>query len=1180
MKENLLQEAGRLGRSNKKKARWKKIMAVLACGVVFCTTYALILPAITMEQSKKPVCTEEQVSRHVHTPECQNDEKELICGYADYVLHTHDENCKDENGHVICGLKEVKEHRHTESCYESRAVQMPDGENEQEVETEKVLVCKEPEEIYHEHSSSCYDEDGNRICGQIQLLRHEHTNKCMDDGSGSAGKETGSVWHKEEVSGEPAGAYPSENGTKETDRRTQENQTPDEKEGTASGTGDSYEGAQEAVQNPEESSDTGQDGQKRASAEDGESEETSEKKHRMTYEGKDYTVKVAYSDEAGLPEGVKLQVEELKQDGEKYKEHYEQAEAALPEDQGILYCRFFDVSFMSEGKEIEPDAPVDVQVSYKDEEEIPVTKGVTASAIHFAEEGIEVLPAKIKQNAKGEDTFDFTQESFSVVGTAITTINVNSGSYVFYKEGYAMGVSGRALTAIEVTVNENGYVYPKDGGYSIENIKWTYRNGGWYNEANGMYLHLQGDKAIASSSTQKVDMRIINNTIRISTKTNMNTPLYMGFNKNSKTYTVSGKFADGDYFLAAKVETVSDGVVEPGTISIDNQIKEEGVLKAKLNSTAFNGRTLTYTWYRRDNSSGYWKEVTRKRITGESYNIAEDGSWLNVALDGGADKEYMVKIASVDGNQIGYDVLSTEYHVPYYAQIQNGNFEEPEIPTQSDDNEHYQPFLPNGTAGMVWKTTASDQKVEYISVASKAFKDMSYNWHNCKEAARGNQYVELNATQSGALYQDVLTVPGSTMYWSLAHRGRGPSNMKDNANMIDTMYVVVMSTKLAEAYDITTQAKVLDVINRTYAYPGAKVETVKDNNKQWYYHNGQYDVPDSQYLTRYFFVAGETAFDKYSPGSSIQYTVGNHLDDIHFSTELPPPAAGKVNLEVAKTIRGLDEEQARNLLNQMQFIIDGATVKGSAFRNFTNNGDGSYTASYQVQLSIGSASSVTKSAEELMSTTKVEGYRLKSVSASVNGGTKKVSNEASVTIKDQGSGIIEFENTYEQETETMRIVKVDERNQALTGVKFALDENTQTGWQTIEKSMQVNSEGRIQLPNMKRDTLYRLTELETQDGYQLLPDKVYFKIVKTNGKARLTPCNENGEQVSNWPDHVRVLQYDQMELKVINEKGAELPATGGMGTGGIYMAGMLMILSAMVLYGYYEKKKQEGRGDH
>lgn len=991
MKENLLQEAGRLGRSNKKKARWKKIMAVLACGVVFCTTYALILPAITMEQSKKPVCTEEQVSRHVHTPECQNDEKELICGYADYVLHTHDENCKDENGHVICGLKEVKEHRHTESCYESRAVQMPDGENEQEVETEKVLVCKEPEEIYHEHSSSCYDEDGNRICGQIQLLRHEHTNKCMDDGSGSAGKETGSMWHKEEVSGEPAGAYPSENGTKETDRRMQENQTSDEKEGTASGTGDSYEGAQEAVQNPEESSDTGQDGQKRASTEDGESEETSEKKHRMTYEGKDYTVKVAYSDEAGLPEGVKLQVEELKQDGEKYKEHYEQAEAALPEDQGILYCRFFDVSFMSEGREIEPDAPVDVQVSYKDEEEIPVTKGVTASAIHFAEEGIEVLPAKIKQNAKGEDTFDFTQESFSVVGTAITTINVNSGSYVFYKEGYAMGVSGRALTAIEVTVNENGYVYPKDGGYSIENIKWTYRNGGWYNEANGMYLHLQGDKAIASSSTQKVDMRIINNTIRISTKTNMNTPLYMGFNKNSKTYTVSGKFADGDYFLAAKVETVSDGVVEPGTISIDNQIKEEGVLKAKLNSTAFNGRTLTYTWYRRDNSSGYWKEVTRKRITGESYNIAEDGSWLNVALDGGADKEYMVKIASVDGNQIGYDVLSTEYHVPYYAQIQNGNFEEPEIPTQSDDNEHYQPFLPNGTAGMVWKTTASDQKVEYISVASKAFKDMSYNWHNCKEAARGNQYVELNATQSGALYQDVLTVPGSTMYWSLAHRGRGPSSMKiGDPQSKDTMYVVIMSAKDAE--NIVTQEQVDWIIKNPERY-SAKVISITDDNKKWVYHTGEYEVPDGQYLTRYFFGAGETSFDRSGGEKNVPaYTVGNHLDDIHFSTELAPPAKGKINLEIYKTIVGLDEQEAENLLKKLQFKINGTQVSGADFKNFKQNEDGSYTASYQVQETIGSnVNEVTKYVSEDLSTADAEGYiRTSTTYAIGENGLKKI----------------------------------------------------------------------------------------------------------------------------------------------------------------------------------------------
>lgn len=30
--------------------RWHKLLLVLSCAVVFCTTYALILPAITMEQ--------------------------------------------------------------------------------------------------------------------------------------------------------------------------------------------------------------------------------------------------------------------------------------------------------------------------------------------------------------------------------------------------------------------------------------------------------------------------------------------------------------------------------------------------------------------------------------------------------------------------------------------------------------------------------------------------------------------------------------------------------------------------------------------------------------------------------------------------------------------------------------------------------------------------------------------------------------------------------------------------------------------------------------------------------------------------------------------------------------------------------------------------------------------------
>ena len=57
-----------------RKKRWKKIVSVLACIVVFCTTYALILPAITMEQTAH--CGTEE-----HRPSDACSERQLICGY-------------------------------------------------------------------------------------------------------------------------------------------------------------------------------------------------------------------------------------------------------------------------------------------------------------------------------------------------------------------------------------------------------------------------------------------------------------------------------------------------------------------------------------------------------------------------------------------------------------------------------------------------------------------------------------------------------------------------------------------------------------------------------------------------------------------------------------------------------------------------------------------------------------------------------------------------------------------------------------------------------------------------------------------------------------------------------------------------------------------------------------------
>ena len=119
------------------------------------------------------------------------------------------------------------------------------------------------------------------------------------------------------------------------------------------------------------------------------------------------------------------------------------------------------------------------------------------------------------------------------------------------------------------------------------------------------------------------------------------------------------------------------------------------------------------------------------------------------------------------------------------------------------------------------------------------------------------------------------------------------------------MYVLIMSTKLAKQYHVDTQSAVQDVIanvrSNTGKYPGASVATITDDNVKWYRHTGDYDVSENQYLTRFFFVAGETAYDKSGRSDAKAGTVGNHLDDVSFSETLPDPNPDTGHLQITKT---------------------------------------------------------------------------------------------------------------------------------------------------------------------------------------------------------------------------------------------------------------------------------------
>ncbi|MGN0629174.1 MAG: SpaA isopeptide-forming pilin-related protein [Oscillospiraceae bacterium] len=200
MKQDVLRQASEYAKAHRRKKYWYQIVTCLACIVVFCTTYALMLPAITLEQSQckltehthselcytqvtsvtktELVCTYEQLNVHQHTSDCFGESGELVCGYADFVVHKHDFSCYDENGNLWCTLPEIEAHTHDESCFA-----FSEGEDTEEGTdtSEPELICGKEEILLHTHTAECFDENGNLICGKTEITEHVHSESCFRD---------------------------------------------------------------------------------------------------------------------------------------------------------------------------------------------------------------------------------------------------------------------------------------------------------------------------------------------------------------------------------------------------------------------------------------------------------------------------------------------------------------------------------------------------------------------------------------------------------------------------------------------------------------------------------------------------------------------------------------------------------------------------------------------------------------------------------------------------------------------------------------------------------------------------------------------------------------------------------------------------------------------------------------
>ncbi|MDO5476826.1 MAG: hypothetical protein Q4F43_06910, partial [Eubacteriales bacterium] len=147
----LLEKIRKLLKDKRVRRFWTRIVSTVAALVVFVTTYALVLPAITME--KVAACG---IEEHQHDDSCYEDV--LICGQEESDGHMHDDSCFETYLEQTC---ELQEHQHTEDCLDE------DGN----------IVCGLDE---HVHDDSCFTEKTNNLCQLDESPGHHHDASCYE----------------------------------------------------------------------------------------------------------------------------------------------------------------------------------------------------------------------------------------------------------------------------------------------------------------------------------------------------------------------------------------------------------------------------------------------------------------------------------------------------------------------------------------------------------------------------------------------------------------------------------------------------------------------------------------------------------------------------------------------------------------------------------------------------------------------------------------------------------------------------------------------------------------------------------------------------------------------------------------------------------------------------------------
>ncbi|CYV37599.1 ribonucleases G and E [Streptococcus suis] len=183
----------------------------------------------------------------------------------------------------------------------------------------------------------------------------------------------------------------------------------------------------------------------------------------MVHKTNDYEVTATFDASAQFPKDVEFNVRELDSQSEEYRTHYEKTKEKLGVKK-LVYARFFDIHFSSQGQEVEPASPVKITIRNKELVQRPDDSKL--KIVHFEENSqIEVLEAETKENEQQISEISFDASHFSVYGDVLANYYTVKFTYTDTAGQEQVITSlidktvGTSLGSLPEAPFKNGYVF-------------------------------------------------------------------------------------------------------------------------------------------------------------------------------------------------------------------------------------------------------------------------------------------------------------------------------------------------------------------------------------------------------------------------------------------------------------------------------------------------------------------------------------------------------------------------------------------------------------------------------------------------------------------------------------------------------------------------------------------------